>query len=104
MRDTKILQAAWDALSRTRMVIQFDLDGHVLWANDLFLETIGYKEDMVLGQHHRMFCTSETVERGDYELTHGHWEDSVWEAAQHLVGRALGAPRRGDVLPRRRRA
>ena len=83
MRDTKILQAAWDALSRTRMVIQFDLDGHVLWANDLFLETIGYKEDMVLGQHHRMFCTSETVESGDYpafwsDLANGGSKDGIY--------------------------
>ncbi|ELB2883109.1 PAS domain-containing protein [Vibrio alginolyticus] len=48
-----------NALSRSMAVIEFTLDGHVLKANDNFLNTMGYTLDQILGKHHRMFCDQE---------------------------------------------
>jgi methyl-accepting chemotaxis protein len=46
----------WSAIDRSQLLIEFELDGHVSWANDRFLEAMGYRLDEVVGQHHRMFC------------------------------------------------
>ncbi len=47
----------WDAICRSQLVIEFDLSGVVLWANDRFLDAMGYRIEQVRGRHHRMFCT-----------------------------------------------
>ena len=47
------------ALLRSTAVIEFNLDGTVITANDLFLRGMGYNLAQVAGKHHRMFCTSE---------------------------------------------
>ena len=83
MRDEKILQAAWEALSQTRMVIEFDLEGRVLWANDLFLTTMGYGLDEVVGRNHRMFCLTETIASAEYaafwaDLAKGVSKDAIY--------------------------
>lgn len=83
MRDAKIIHAAWEALCRSRLVIEFDLEGHVLWANDLYLETMGYSLNAILGKHHRMFCTKETIASDEYasfwtELAKGGSKDAIY--------------------------
>ena len=55
-----------EAIERVQAVIEFDLQGRVLRANDNFLRTFGYQEQELLGQHHRMFCTAEDVQASSY--------------------------------------
>jgi methyl-accepting chemotaxis protein len=43
------------AISRSQAVIEFDLDGNILDANDNLLATMGYALDEIRGQHHRTF-------------------------------------------------
>lgn len=47
------------ALMRSTAVIEFNLDGTVITANDLFLRGMGYNLAQVVGKHHHMFCTPE---------------------------------------------
>ena len=49
-------QAVNAALNRVQALIEFDLDGKILHANENFLRAVGYKLDEVQGQHHSMFC------------------------------------------------
>ncbi|RMU27227.1 Methyl-accepting chemotaxis protein, partial [Pseudomonas amygdali pv. morsprunorum] len=44
------------ALLRSTAVIEFDLGGHVLTANDQFLRGMGYNLAQIKGKHHSMFC------------------------------------------------
>lgn len=67
MQDNHRIHAAWDALCRSQIVIEFELDGTVKWANDLFLERMGYNAEEIIGQHHRMFCLPETVNDPAYD-------------------------------------
>ena len=53
------LQAINAALNRVQAVIEFQLDGTILHANENFLGTIGYSLDEVVGKHHAMFCEPE---------------------------------------------
>jgi methyl-accepting chemotaxis protein len=50
------LRAVYEALDRVHAIIEFDLDGNILSANDNFLSIFGYAWDEIAGQHHRMFC------------------------------------------------
>ncbi len=43
------------AINASYGMIEFDLGGHVLHANDNFLQTMGYSRSEALGKHHRLF-------------------------------------------------
>ncbi|NDY93935.1 PAS domain S-box protein [Ideonella livida] len=47
------------AINRSQGVIEFDLNGHILQANDNFLALMGYSAEEVVGQHHRMFVEAD---------------------------------------------
>ncbi len=49
-------QAVLTALHRSLAVIEFTPTGHIISANDNFLQTVGYSLDAIVGKHHRMFC------------------------------------------------
>lgn len=61
-----------DAIGRSQAVIEFDLHGNVLAANDNFLRTLGYLEDEVVGRHHSMFCDEALVKSSTYR---NFWAD-----------------------------
>jgi len=54
------------AISRVQAVIEFDLDGVVLSANENFLQTLGYQLSDIVGQHHRMFCDPAYTRTSEY--------------------------------------
>ncbi|WP_409449583.1 MULTISPECIES: methyl-accepting chemotaxis protein [unclassified Brevundimonas] len=49
------LDSKMAAIGRSQAVIEFDLDGRILDANDNLLKTMGYSLDEIRGQHHRTF-------------------------------------------------
>jgi methyl-accepting chemotaxis protein len=55
------------AINETQAVIEFDLEGNILTANDNFLKTLGYQLDEVKGRHHRMFVTPALAESDEYK-------------------------------------
>jgi methyl-accepting chemotaxis protein len=60
------LLAIYQALDRVQAIIEFDLDGTVVSANENFLRIFGYELDEVVGKHHRMFCDPDYVESDAY--------------------------------------
>ena len=60
------LQAINTAINRVQAVIEFELDGTILHANDNFLQVVGYTLDEVQGHHHAMFCDPEYVKSPHY--------------------------------------
>ena len=52
---------------RSTAVIEFDLDGHVLTANDRFLGGMGYSLAQIQGKHHRMFCEPQEYNSAQYQ-------------------------------------
>ena len=56
-----------EALLRSTPVIEFDLSGHVLLANDQFLKSMGYSLSQIKGSHHRIFCKSEEISSQKYK-------------------------------------
>jgi methyl-accepting chemotaxis protein len=56
-----------DAISKAQAVIEFDMGGHVLNANDNFLNVMGYTLEDIKGEHHRMFCEPEYINSSEYK-------------------------------------
>jgi len=54
------------ALGRSQAIIEFDLDGTILDANENFLGAMGYRLDEIKGKHHRMFVAPSEAATDDY--------------------------------------
>jgi len=54
------------ALDRAQAVIEFDLSGTVLFANQNFLDTLAYRLDEIEGKHHRLFCEEAYTGSAEY--------------------------------------
>ncbi len=55
------------AINRSQAVIEFDLDGTIITANDNFLSVLGYTLDEIKGKHHSMFVEPDYKESQDYK-------------------------------------
>jgi methyl-accepting chemotaxis protein len=61
-----------EAIHRTQGVIEFDLQGTILNANENFLRLLGYTLSEIRGQHHRMFVSPEMAASAEYRT---FWEN-----------------------------
>lgn len=59
------------ALEESLAMIEFNMQGEVLWANDNFAQAMGYTTSELPGIHHKQFCTPEFYESPDYS---GFWD------------------------------
>ncbi|WP_213301254.1 methyl-accepting chemotaxis protein [Paraburkholderia sacchari] len=54
------------AIDKAQAVVEFDMNGIVLQANQNFLDTLGYRLEEIQGKHHRMFCEDAYAQSPDY--------------------------------------
>ena len=102
-------QGQLQAIGKVQAVIEFDLDGTVLSANDNFLQAVGYSLGEVKGHHHSMFVAPEErsseayrlfwekLRRGEYDkaryLRYGKADRKVWiDASYNPILGADGKP------------
>lgn len=75
------------ALDRSMATIVFTPTGHILDANDNFLETVGYRLDEIKDQHHRMFCDPDFYEENPTfweELARGSFKSGQYKRRDKL--------------------
>ncbi|GAA2504752.1 methyl-accepting chemotaxis protein [Winogradskya humida] len=70
-RQVTELKGKYAAIDRSQAVIEFDLDGNILTANENFLELMGYSLGDLVGQHHRILCEERYAESQEYQA---FWE------------------------------
>ncbi|OLQ81695.1 hypothetical protein BIT28_02225 [Photobacterium proteolyticum] len=46
------LEAVIESINESLATIEFDTQGNILTANQIFLDVTGYKHDEVIGKHH----------------------------------------------------
>lgn len=73
-----------DAISKSQAVIEFKPDGTILYANQNFLNAMGYSLEEVKGQHHRMFVEPSYGSSNEYaqfwkELGNGKFLATVFK-------------------------
>ena len=98
------LLAIYQALDRVQAIIEFDLDGTVVSANENFLRIFGYELDEVVGKHHRIFCDPSYVESDAYaefwkKLGRGESHHAGEGRSSNPVLEAGSKGRQGDLAP-----
>jgi methyl-accepting chemotaxis protein len=58
--------AILDAMQRSQAIIEFDLTGKILKANENFCRALGYALPEIVGQHHRLFVDPVEAASEDY--------------------------------------
>ena len=58
--------AETEAIGRAQAIVEFDLDGTIITANQNFLSAMGYRLEEIRGKHHRMFINHEEAKGMEY--------------------------------------
>ncbi|WP_020527763.1 methyl-accepting chemotaxis protein [Flexithrix dorotheae] len=73
-----------DAIQKSNAVIEFNLDGTIISANQNFLNAFGYKLSEIEGKHHRMFCDRETINSPEYKAFWESLNQGVFDSGEYL--------------------
>lgn len=78
------LEGKMNAISKAQAVIEFDLKGNVLTANENFLNVLGYSLKEIEGKPHRMFCDPKYADSIEYrqfweKLNSGHFDSGEYK-------------------------
>lgn len=65
-KSSQELTAKLEALSKSQAVIEFNLDGTIMTANQNFLNAMGYRLEEMQGKHHSMFMDPEQRDQAEY--------------------------------------
>ena len=73
-----------NAISMSQAVIEFDMDGTIINANENFLITMGYTLDEIKGKHHSMFAEPDFARSQEYKdfwekLNRGEFESAEYK-------------------------
>ncbi|WP_338364036.1 methyl-accepting chemotaxis protein [uncultured Pseudoalteromonas sp.] len=60
-------QGQLEAISKSQAVIEFNLDGTIITANDNFLNGLGYQLSEIKGQHHKLFVDPQYAKTNEYK-------------------------------------
>ncbi|MHA6720506.1 methyl-accepting chemotaxis protein [Sphingomonas sp. RS6] len=82
--ESALNRSVLNAFSRATAMIEFDLSGRVLSANENFCNLLGYKVEEIVGQHHRIFCTPDYARSAAYRqfwerLGHGEFDGGLYK-------------------------
>lgn len=77
-------KAVLDALGRSQAIIEFNLDGTIIDANENFCRALGYEPAEIRGKHHRIFCDPAYTQTQDYRdfwamLNRGQFESREYK-------------------------
>ena len=72
-----------DRHNKSQAVIEFNMDGTIVTANQNFLGTMGYRLDEVAGKHHRMFVAPEQRDNPDYHAFWAKLNRGEYQAAEY---------------------
>ncbi|MEM6939772.1 MAG: PAS domain-containing protein [Pseudomonadota bacterium] len=65
-RSFEAFEAQLDAVGRSMSVIEFDMDGKVVNANDVYADLMGYTRDEIVGRRHASFCNEKYASSDAY--------------------------------------
>jgi methyl-accepting chemotaxis protein len=71
------------AISKSQAVIEFNMDGTIVTANQNFLDALGYRLDEIQGKHHSMFVTPEERGSAGYSAFWANLNRGEYQAAEY---------------------
>ncbi|WP_138567922.1 methyl-accepting chemotaxis protein [Pseudoalteromonas phenolica] len=76
-------QGQLDAISKSQAVIEFNMDGTILTANDNFLAAMGYALNEIQGKHHSMFAEPEYAKSEEYRAFWAHLNAGKFSSGEY---------------------
>ncbi len=72
------------AISKSQAVIEFEMDGTIITANQNFLDALGYRLEEIKGKHHSMFVAPELRDSAEYrkfwaDLNRGEFQSGEYK-------------------------
>jgi methyl-accepting chemotaxis protein len=83
LKNSSADKALADALSRSQAVIEFNLEGTIISANDNFLKTLGYSLGEIQGKHHSMFVDPSERDSAAYRDFWAALRRGEYQAAEY---------------------
>lgn len=77
------LKAVNDAINKSLAVIEFNMDGTIINANDNFLAVMGYRLDEIIGKHHSLFVSKDFAESAEYKEFWQNLNDGKFESKEY---------------------
>ncbi len=77
------LQSKFEALNKSPAVIEFNLDGIIITANENFLNAMGYRLEEIAGKHHSMFVEPAYKVSQEYHDFWARLNRGEYQAAQY---------------------
>ena len=76
------------AIEESTATIEFEPDGTIIHANQIFLDAMGYRLEQIVGQRHSMFCTAALASSAEYarfwrDLAEGKSQSGVFERVRN---------------------
>ncbi len=71
------------AIGKSQATIEFNMDGTIITANDLFLQALGYELSEIKGKHHRIFVDPEEAKSPEYEAFWATLQDGNYQSAEY---------------------
>ncbi|MGV1802526.1 methyl-accepting chemotaxis protein [Agrobacterium vitis] len=87
--DTKALL---DAFNRSQAIIEFDLKGNILDANENFCKAVGYARSEIIGKHHRIFVDPEEAKTQAYSAFWAKLASGQFDQRQYKRFTKTGEP------------
>ncbi len=73
-----------EAISKAQAVIEFELDGTIITANDNFCATVGYSLNEIKGKHHSMFVEQNERNGAEYQQFWKKLGNGEFDSGQYL--------------------
>ena len=72
------------AISKSQAVIEFEMDGTIITANQNFLDALGYRLEEIKGRHHSMFVPPDVRDGAEYrkfwaDLNRGEFQSAEYK-------------------------
>ncbi|MGB0575899.1 MAG: methyl-accepting chemotaxis protein [Alphaproteobacteria bacterium] len=77
-------KALVEALNRSQAVIEFNMDGTIITANENFLGALGYELGEIQGKHHSMFVDPAEKDSPEYAAFWKTLNDGTFQAAEYM--------------------
>lgn len=91
-------RAKLDALNKSQAIVEFDVSGKVLWANENFLTLLGYTLPEIKGKHHSLFVAPKLHNSPEYKAFEDNLRRGLFQSGEfHRIGK--GARTYGSRRP-----
>src|ERR1700712_3017845 len=83
LRFRKDAEAIAAALTKSQVMVEFDLCGRVTGANENFCAALGYELQEIVGKHHSIFCERTYASSRAYQLFWANLAQGQFESGKY---------------------